>query len=250
MKNIITLLFTIITTTLNAQLSMMIESGVSSLGSNNHVGFEFISKESKVGFYTTVGGNWMDRMIGINTRNTFDIKGDFTSTVSWYNENGTYYQTLPPSPEFTTTEWGNRLLESGTCINTVEIWDGEITSLTKIYNVGVVIRGGKKNNLKYRVGVGLRNLTQTGYVDYSYWQNTFNVSKFYDEWGVVAQPSGVFVVVGNGSVIEKDETKHITVNKKEVNMNFAVEYGMNDKTALSLGYNTKGGINLGITYNF
>jgi hypothetical protein len=248
MKNILTILFVLISVSFsNAQSSMFVESGVSSLGSNNHIGYEYINKDSRFGFYVTVGGNSIDRLVGLNHELLLDVKGDFTSTVSWYTKNGSYYETMPPTEVFTSSQWGNSLLETGNCVNTVETWDGEQTSKIKIYNVGVVINGSK--NFKYRVGLGVRNLKQTGQCEYNYWRHSFSVSKYYDEWGVVAQPNGIFVVENSGSVSEWKENKTISVDKTEINMNFAIEYEMSNKTIISLGYNTKGGVNFGIGFS-
>ena len=75
------------------------------------------------------------------------------------------------------------------------------------------------------------------------------MSKYYDEWGVVAQPNGIFVVENSGSVSEWKKNKIISVDKTEINMNFAIEYEMSNKTIISLGYNTKGGVNFGIGFS-
>ena len=139
---------------------MFVESGVSSLGSNNHIGIEYIQRDKRVGFYATVGGNWMDKFIGSNTSLVLDCEGDFTSTVPWYTKDGCHYKTLPPNKMFTSPEWGNRLLEVGTCVNTVERWSGELTSSVQTYNVGVVIKDGKNENLQYRIGGGVTHIYQ------------------------------------------------------------------------------------------
>jgi hypothetical protein len=185
-------------------------------------------------------------MIGSNTRTTFDCKGTFTSTVSWYTKDGSYYTQYPPSKYFTSSEWGNSLLETGKCVNTVETWDGEVTTSFEIYNVGLVINNGK--NLNYRIGAGIRKLSQNGYTDYRFWQHTYYVSKYYDEWGVIAQPSGIFTVAHSGSVRAHDNTTYSSLNKTELNINLSVEYILSNKTTLSLGYNTKGGVNMGIGF--
>jgi len=246
-KSLTTFIFVLFVTVLKGQTSVFMESGVSSLGSNNHIGIEHMTK-SKVGFYVTFGGNWMDRAIGSNTSLVLDSKGDFQSTVSWYNKDGSYYQTLPPDPIFTSPEWGNKLLETGNCVNTVEMWNGELTTVTKNYNLGLVLPSKNNKNVKYRIGLGVRELSQKGYCDYEYWQHSFKVNKYYDEWGVIAQPSGVFVVVHSGSVREWGETKYTDISKTEFNINMAVEYEMINGSLISLGYNTKGGINVGFGF--
>lgn len=249
MKNILTLLsIHALSSLVNAQPTMFIESGVNSLGSNNHIGVQYIKKTSKIGFYTTVGGNWMDRFIGSDEKLILDSKGDFTSSVSWYTKDGTHYETMPATPIFTSPEWGNAIMETGSCVNIVETWMGNMTTNSSIYNFGLVINGGQKNNVKYRIGVGIRNLVQQGYCDYQYWKHSFSVSKYYDEWGVVAQPNGIFVVVHSGNVTKWGKTEYITINKNEFNLNFAVEYEMYNNTTISLGYNTRGGINLGFGF--
>ena len=112
----------------------------------------------------------------------------------------------------------------------------------------------KNNNIKYRIGAGVRKLLQVGYRDYNYWQHTFNVNKYYDEWGTV-QPNNVFVVKGSGSVREWDDTEYVSITKNEFNVNFAVdfycdgvEYGTLTSFCFSFGFNTKGGINVGFGF--
>jgi hypothetical protein len=249
MKNILLTLFTISTVlTLKSQVSMFVESGVSSLGSNNHIGIEYVQRDKRVGFYATVGGNWMDKFIGSNTSLVLDCEGDFTSTVPWYTKDGCHYKTLPPNKMFTSPEWGNRLLEVGTCVNTVETWSGELTTSVQTYNVGVVIKDGKNENLQYRIGGVVTHIYQEGYCDYRYWQHTYYVSKYYDEWGVIAQPNGIFVVATSGNVNEWEETKYSTFNTTKFNLNLAVEYKLINGTLVSFGVNTKGGFNFGVGF--
>jgi hypothetical protein len=143
MKNILTFLFIcVLSSVTKAQPTMFIESGVNSLGSNNHIGVQYIKETSKVGFYATVGGNWMDRFIGIDEKLILDSKGDFTSTVYWYTKDGSYYKTMPATPIFTSPDWGNALMETGSCVNTVETRMGKMITKSNIYNFGVVINGG------------------------------------------------------------------------------------------------------------
>jgi hypothetical protein len=249
MKNILTTVLFFLVYSLNAQVNMFFETGFSSLGSNNHMGVQYVKKGSKIGFYGTIGGNVMERMIGVNNKYVFDVQGNFTSTVSWFTKNGSHYPTMPNSAMFTSPEWGNRLMETGTCVNTLETWSGELTTTTNIYNLGIVIKSGKNDKIKYRIGMGVHKLSQVGYSDYEYWQHTFKVHKYFDEWGVVAQPNGVFVVEQSSTVREWSDTKYTNITKNELNMNFAVEYKMSQNTLFSLGYNTKGGINFGMSFN-
>lgn len=247
MKNILTFFFLLyFGTCVNAQCVMLLESGV--LGSNSHIGIRYIHKDSKIGFYLTVGGNQLPTLMGLNISFDSDVRGDFQSNVSWYDKNGTSYQTLPHTPIFTSPEWGNRLLENGECVNTVETRNGELTNIIKNYNLGVVIPSKNNKNLKYRIGFGLRQLHQQGYYVYKYWQHSFKVNKYYDEWGVVNQPSGIFVVEHSSRVKKWEETKYIYIFKNEFNINIAVEYETIHGRLISLGYNTKGGINFGMGF--
>jgi hypothetical protein len=248
MKNLIlTFILLMVVFSLNAQVVVFTETGVSSIGGNQHIGIKYIKKDSKIGFYGTIGGNVLERMIGMNNNYVSDVKGDLTSTVSWYTKNGTHYPIMPNIEIFTSPDWGNRLLETGTCVNTLETWSGEVTTTTNIYNLGVVIKSSKNNKIKYRIGAGVRKLSQVGYRDYNYWQRTFNVNKYYDEWGTV-QPNNVFVVEGSGSVREWDDMEYVSITKNEFNVNFAVDYETLTSFCFSFGFNTKGGINVGFGF--
>jgi len=246
MKNILTLVISLVFFTVKAQVSMFMETGISSNGTNNSVGLQYLPSGSKIGVYATAGGNLMDKFIGSNNSLVLDSKGDFISNVSWYTKDGTVYPTLPADPIFTSAEWGNRLLETGTCVNTVERWMGELSTNVQIYNIGIVLKG--KENIKYRIGAGIVNISKSGYCNYNYWQHTYNVSKYYDEWGVIAQPSGIFVVEHEGRVREWSETKYTNTNNSYFNMNFAIEYQMYNQALFSLGFNTKGGVNFGMGF--
>jgi len=250
MKKVFSLLFAFQSLLLLSQHTVFSETGLNKYGTINIIGYQFQPKKSSVGFFISYGGNLLDGVIGLDTKYIMESEGDFTSTVSWYTKDGTYLPTLPPNEMFTSPEWGNRLLESGTCVNTVEIWLGDIQTTHRIYNAGIVLSNPRKNLTKLRLGLGVHHKIQKGLVDYSYWQHTFRVSKYYDEWGVVAQPSGIFVVERTLSVREWEQTKQLNSSEFKVNFSAALDYELQKNTSVSLGYNTQVGFNLGIGYVF
>ena len=250
MKNFLISGLCLLSFTMFGQHAVYLESGVNKVGSNNHLGYVYLPNNKNIGLYCTFGGNFFEKMVGLNNSLVLGSKGDFQSSVSWYTKEGTSYQTLPANEIFTSPEWGNRLLETGTCVNTVEYWIGNMVTVAKMFNAGIVIQDPKNPEFRYRLGGGIRNIQQAGQVDYRYWQHRFNVSKYYDEWGVIAQPNGIFVVEHSGRVTERNETKLLSTNETNFNINVAIEMCFYSSNVISLGYNSKGGINFGIGYTF
>lgn len=246
------LIFTLFSLSFNsvAQHVVFLETGVDKIGSNNHFGYEYLPHNKNFGVYFTLGGNLFEKLIGLNNSLILDSKGNFQSSVPWYTKDGSIYPAFPPDEIFTSPEWGNRLLETGTCVNTVEMWNGNMITVIKMFNVGILISDPKNSKIRYRLGAGIRNVEQSSQVDYRYWQHRYSVSKYYDEWGVIAQPSGVFVVTHNGRVVERNETKSLTLNETNFNINIGFEMSFDSSTLISLGYNYRGGINFGVGYGF
>lgn len=242
MRNTLITLLVFLTNTLSAQISVFHETNFTG---TNSLGVEYKNKKG-YGLYASFGGNGLIRMIGANQHLDIVNSSDFNSTVSWYTQSGCYYRNLPNNPMFTTPEWGNKLLETGVVTNTVEIWNINKTVTKKIANIGVVI---PVKNVKVRIGGGVYRKIEVGQTDYSYWSHKFKVSKYYDEWGVVAQPSGVFVVESSLSLVDRKEVTPINNDIIKANINMAVEFNVNEKTNFTVGFDGNGGINFGFGYN-
>ena len=242
MKQLLTTLLCVITVYLQAQFSITTDNNFKGL---NTLGIQY-QNNNGFGVYCRTGTNALSRMMGINTTYEYDVKGSVNSNVSWYGENGSYYPTLPPTAIFTSSEWGNRLLETGTVVNTVENIDATITTILKQWDCGVVF---KKNKLTYRVGLGVYRKIETGHQTSDKWVHTFSVSKYYDELGVINQPSGIFVVENDISVYDEKTNQIIDRDIKKLNVNVSVLIPIKDKTQFSIGYEKMGGINFGFTYS-
>lgn len=224
------------------QVQIIAENNVTGI---NSIGIQ-VSK-NHFGVYCMVGSNVIMRGLGVNVRYNSTVKGDFYSTVKWYDKNGSYYPTYPPTKYFTSSEWGNQLLETGYCRNTLETVDEWTTEKHDVINAGVVIPIFKTY---MRIGGGLYRERITGTHKYHKWTHEFNVSKYYDQWGVVAQPSGIFTVVTGGKVRTQDYEVPINVDRVLPNINFSIavlqDYNYTD---LTLGYDSRNGINFGLTYH-
>jgi hypothetical protein len=242
MKNLLIIISFFFLQNLTGQVTVFQENNFRGM---NTIGLEYKS-EKGFGVYVNTGTNLLEKALGFDNKTIYKTDGNFTSTVNWYTKNGTYYEQAPPTQMFTTKEWGNRLLETGTCVNTVERWETKKVVSKCVVNVGVVF---PIKNTRFRLGGGVYNQQEIGTTKHDYWSNQFSVSKYYDEWGVIAQPSGVFVVVGNGKVNEYTEEVPVNLYVLKLNVNFAVEFPINDKGQFSLGYDSNGGINIGFGFN-
>jgi hypothetical protein len=245
MKNFLISVFAFFTSQVIAQHSIFLESGVNKISSNNHFGYQYFPDHNKVGLYFTIGGNVFEKLSGTNNLMITGSDDSFVSTVPWLTSNGCYYTVLPPDEIFTSPQWGNQLLETGSYVMTLDTWFGDLTTITKTYNFGLSFRNPKKNHIRYRVGLGVNNLQQYGKVDYDYWEYSSVAHKYYDQWGVIADPSHIFVVVFDGQVREWSKTEYTSINITKINLNLALEMGL-----ISIGYNSTGGINLGFGYQF
>lgn len=242
MKNLLVIIVTILTSTVQGQITIFGESNFNGL---NTFGLEYKNQKG-FGVYVSGGGNLLEKSLGFDNKQYGRVEGDFTSTVSWYTEDGSYYRQLPNNVMFTTKEWGNRVLDKGTCVNTVKTWWTDKVVTQKVLNVGVVV---PIKNVNIRIGGGIYNKTEVGQTKHDYWSNTFHVTKYYDEWGVVARPSGIFVVTTSSSVNEYEDFETINTNVTTFNLNMAVEIKIKDRGNFSFGFDSNGGINFGFGYN-
>lgn len=243
MKKITTLLMTLMTVGLFGQVSIITDNNM--LGVNS-IGVQVTNKKN-VGVYMTIGSNGITQWLGMNHYYNFEINSTFSSTVKWYTEDGSYYPTVQPHYMFTTPEWGNQLLETGYCVNTVESIDRWTTEKHSLINAGVVIPIKK---LSVRIGGGIHREVITGTEKYWHWTHKFTVKKYYDQWGVVNQPSGIFVVETTTYDREVRDERQININRYVPNLNLSVtvlrDYYNSDMT---VGYDTKGGFNMGLVYH-
>jgi hypothetical protein len=240
MKTILTTILLSLTVLVQGQrVSIIAENNINGI---NSIGLQLNNKNG-FGVYVVTGSNSVMRYLGVNQHYKSKVDGKFTSTVSWYDKNGSYYPVMS-GPMFTNPEYGNRLLETGYCKNIVETTDQWTTEKHSVTSAGVVI---PIKNVKVRVGVGLHREIITGTKKYHKWTHDFTVRKYKDEWGAV--PGGVHVVESTGSTSTYNRVDPINVDRLIPNGNFSVLIPFAQNTDFSIGLDTHNSINFGFTYN-
>jgi len=242
-KNLITIIFTFFTLNVYSQWTV-----------NNINSFSGVSKisvsycEDKYGFFVETGGNWFGRVFGMNEINDFNITQDFTSSVSWFDKNGSFLPTMPNTNVWTSEEWGNTLLDEGEVTNIVTTSTKTYSEVKNITNVGMVIKNNE--NISYRFGVGIFTVKQNGYDNVETWTHKFNVYKYHDDLEVVDSPNHNFIVAVDKIAETKKESNKIDVKEIKLNLNFSVDFNINETTQLNIGLDTRTGLNFGVGYRF
>jgi hypothetical protein len=242
-KNFITVIFTFITINVYSQWSV---TNINSFSGVTKISVSYC--ENKYGFFAEIGGNWFERGLGMNEVREFDVTQDFTSSVSWFDENGSFLPTMPNTNIWTSEEWGNTLLDEGEVSNIVTTSTKTYSEVKNITNVGMVIK--KNENISYRFGVGLFTLKQNGNGNVETWTNKFNVYKYHDDLEVVNSHSHNFIVAVDKIAETKKETNKINFKEVKLNLNFSVDFNFNETTQFNLGLDTRSGLNFGIGYRF
>ena len=242
-RNLITIIFTFITINAYSQWSVS--------NSNTFSGVSKISVSNcgdKYGFFIETGGNWVLRGLGVNEVREFDITQDFTSSVSWFDENGSFLPTMPNTNIWTSEDWGNTLLDEGEVTNIVTTSTKTYSVVKNITNVGMVIK--KNENISYRFGVGVFTLKQNGIDNLETWTHKFNVYKYHDNLEVVNSPNHNFIVTVDKFSETKKESNKIDVKEVKLNLNFSVDFNYSSTTQFNLGLDTRTGLNFGFGYRF
>lgn len=241
MKTILTTILLSLTVLVQGQRISIVDenniTGMSSMGIQltNHQGW---------GWYVTAGGNQVAQFLNLHHRYDWDVQGSFSSTVSWYDKNGSNYPVMS-GPLFTEARFGNTLLETGNCKNVVETTDQWTTEKHSFVTTGVVIPVQK---YKVRVGVGLHREIITGTKKYHKWTHNYNVSLYKDNWDAV--PGGFHVVETTKSITEVRGEEVIDINRVVPNVNFSFLFPIFETVDMSLGYDSHNSLNFGFTYNF
>ena len=242
-KNFITVIFTFITINVYSQWSV---SNINSFSGVTKISVSYC--ENKYGFFAEIGGNWFQRGLGMNEVREFDITQDFTSSVNWFDENGSFLPTRPNTNIWTSEDWGNTLLGEGEVTNIVTTSTKSYSVVKNITNVGMVIR--KNEKISYRLGVGVFTLKKKGDDNTDVWTHNFNVYKYHDDLEVVNSPNHNFIVAVDKIAETKKESNKINVKEVKLNLNFSVDFNINETTQLNVGLDTRSGLNFGIGYRF
>ena len=242
-KNLITIIFTFFTLNVYSQWSV---SNTNTFSGVTKVSLSYC--EGKYGFFVETGGNWLMSGLGLNEVREFDITQDFTSSVSWFDENGSYLPTMPNTNIWTSEEWGNTLLDEGEVSNVVTTSTKNYSEVKKITNIGMVIK--KNENISYRFGVGLFTLKQNGNDNVETWTHKFNVYKYHDDLEVVNSPNHNFIVTVDKIAETKKESNKVDVKKVVLNLNFSVDFNYSSTTQFVVGLDTRTGLNFGFGYRF
>lgn len=242
MKKTLLLTLTVLVNTLFGQnVKVFQEQSINYKKNIQTTGVEF-TKKNGFGVYLSVGGNFVERVVGLNNTLNIQSESNLSGQTWWYTSpadhvglNMTSYNSggLWSSPQS-----NNQFIDQTTYRATVRSTFTENKITYTLINFGFVVPI-KKTVL--RIGGGLYKNVQKGEVTV---QTLSTIKKVNLYWETNLE--SYHIIYTQNTITEKTTTSPINVNKILPNMNLSLQINR----FFTVGYDSNVGMNLGMYYNF